>query len=297
MIDPRLKRVEAANIKAQEEELTSPEMVMLRNNKQHGYNYRQRKYGDWTENYEFYRDKISYNRLTQRQSVSLPLMKKSIKTYLRYIDSMPIIEFQALDNDEQSETFKNEYWKYLVDFNRMELQDIIDKKQVLIFGRSFAQWQVIDGKVVMTVQDPNDILVSRYTEPHNLHSSRFLIHTHIFEPISSLEKHPEYDKAAIERLKKWHADKMGLIKSKSNLDMLVKREQKLADLGVDDANSPILGETYVEVSLHFVFRDEFTEGETTYPSQIWLYVEVDDMEILMKKPLEEVIGATKDHYW
>lgn len=297
MIDPRLQKGKEPSTTSLTQELSSPELVMLRNNKQHGYNYRERKYGDWTENYEFYRDKVSYNRLTQRQSVNLPLMKKSIKTYLRYIDTMPIIEFQALDNNEQAEIFKNEYWKHIVDVNRMELQDVIDKKQVLLFGRSFAQWQIIDGKVVMTVQDPEDILVSRYTEPHNLHSSRFLIHTHIFSPLSSLDKNPGYDKEAIERLKKWHADKMGLIKSTTNLDMLTQRQEKLQSMGVTDAVTPILGETYVEVSLHFVFRDEFTEGETKYPSQIWLYVEVDDMEILMKKPLEEVIGVTKDHYW
>ena len=44
--------------------------------------------------------------------------------------------------------------------NKMEIQDVIDKKQVMLFGRSFGQWQVIDGKVVWTVQDPEDILVS-----------------------------------------------------------------------------------------------------------------------------------------
>jgi hypothetical protein len=279
-------------------ELTSPELVMLRNNKLHGYNYRFRKYNDWTENYEFYRDKVIYNRLTQRQSVNLPLMKKSIKTMLKYVDEMPILLFENLDNDKTAEIFKNEYWKYTVEQNKMEMQDIIDKKQVMLFGRSFDQWQVIDGKVVMTVQDPEDILVSRYTEPHNIHSSRFLIHTHIFVPLSTLDQHPGYDQDAVERLKIWHAGKLGLIKSTTNLNMLAMRQKKLTDMGVFDAHAPILGETYVELSLHFVFRDNATdENGKEIPTQIILYVEADNMQILMKKPLEEIMGTTSDHYF
>ena len=272
-------------------ELPSNELEMLRNNKLHGYNFRERKYKDWTENYEFYRDKVIYNRLTQRQSVNLPLMKKSIRTILRYVDNMPVLQFENLDNDKTAELFKNEYWKWTVEQNKMEMQDIIDKKQVLLFGRSFDQWQVIDGKVVMTVQDPEDILVSRYTEPHNIHSSRFLIHTHIFVPLSTLDQNPGYDMAAVKRLQEWHKEKMGLIKSTDNFDMLTQKQTKMADMGVSDAHEPVLGETYIELSLHFVFR------EVNGKSQIYLYVEADNQEILMKKPLEEVIGVTKDHFF
>jgi hypothetical protein len=45
--------------------------------------------------------------------------------------------------------------------------------------------------------------------------------------------------------------------------------------------------------LHFVYRKE--EGDTE--EQIYLYVEADDRNVLMKKRLEEVIGVTKDHYF
>lgn len=272
-------------------ELPSNELEMLRNNKLHGYNFRERKYKDWTENYEFYRDKVIYNRLTQRQSVNLPLMKKSLRTILRYVDNMPVLQFENLDNDKTAELFKNEYWKWTVEQNKMEMQDVIDKKQVLLFGRSFDQWQVIDGKVVMTVQDPEDILVSRYTEPHNIHSSRFLIHTHIFVPLSTLQQNTGYDQEAVKRLQDWHREKMGLIKSTDNFDMLTQKQTKMADMGVTDAHEPVLGETYIELSLHFVFR------EVNGKSHIYLYVEADNQEILMKKPLEEVIGVTKDHYF
>ena len=278
------------------EELTtpiSPELQMLLNNKESGYNYRQRRQDDWLENYTLYRDKVTINRLTQRQSVNIPLMKQTIRTLLKDVDDMPVLYFENIDNNKEAEVFKNEYWKYTVEQNHMDLQDIVDKRQVFLYGRSFDQWQIVDGKIKMTVEDPQDILVSRYCDPTNLHSSRFLIHTHIFKPLTEIEKNPDYDKQAIADLKKWYATEMGIIKVATNEEMALEKNKKMEDMGLIDAAQPILGETYVELTLHFVYRnDEDVDNE-----QLYLYVEADDQKILMKKPLEQVIGTTEDHYW
>ncbi|KKR98918.1 MAG: hypothetical protein UU51_C0035G0008 [Microgenomates group bacterium GW2011_GWC1_41_20] len=168
----------------------------------------------------------------------------------------------------------------------------MDKKQEWLFGRTFDQWQVVDGKIKMTVTDPQDILVDRYCDPYNLHSSRFLIHSHIFVPLSSLEKNQDYDQKKVAELKEWHATNQGLIKNVANQRMLTEKNRKMSNMGVPDVDNPILGEVIVELSLHFVFRKEGNEEE-----QIWLYVEADDQKILMKKRLEEVIGTTKDHFF
>lgn len=278
------------------------ELEMLRLNKKSGYEYRKRRQLDWDENYQLYRDKVKINRLTQRQSVNVPLMKQTIRTLLKDVDDMPVLYFENLDNDKEAEIFKNEYWKYTADQNYMELQDIVDKRQVFLYGRSFDQWQIVDGKVKMTIQDPYDILVSRYMDPFNLHSSRFLIHTHIFVPLSELEDNKDYDQEKVRELRKYFATKDGLIKSADNKRMLIEKNQRLSDLGVDDIDDPILGETYVELTQHFVFRsNEKSENEDgdeeTLDSQIFIYVEAEDMVILMKKPLEEVYGVTVDHYF
>lgn len=271
----------------------NPELELLRLNKTSGYNYRERRQDEWKENYTLYRDKVQINRLTQRQSVNLPLMKQTIKTLLKDVDDMPVLYFENLDNDKEKEVFQNEYWKYTADINRMELQDIVDKRQVFLFGRSFDQWQIIDGKIKMTIQDPQDLLVSRFTDPIDLNTSRFLIHCHIYVPLSSLDNNPDYDKEAVARLKLWAGTQQGIIKSATNKEMAVTKNEKMEDMGLTDVDSPILGETYVELSLHFVFRREPGENE----DQIYLYVECEDMEILMKKPLEEVIGKTQDNFW
>lgn len=278
--------------------LLDQEMQMLKNNRTSGYNYRYRRVPDWDENYSLYRDKVIINRLTQTQSANLPIMKGQIKTLLKDVDDMPVIYFENLNNDKQAELFKNEYWKWTVDINKMELQDIVDKRQVMLFGRSFDQWQIVDGRVKMTVQDPMVMLVSRYCDPFDLNSSRFLIHMHNFVPLTKLSQNPDYDKAAVAAIAQWTKTKNGLVKTAGNQQMLQEQNQKMIDMGVPDVQDPVLGETYVELTLHFVYRDDEKDKQgNVMPTQIFLYVECEDMKILMKKPLEEVIGVTKDHYW
>ena len=278
------------------EELTQldPELQMLLNNKQSGFNYRKRREEDWLENYTLYRDKVTINRLTQRQSVNIPLMKQTVRTLLKDVDDLPVLYFENLDNDKEKEIFQNGYWELTgdKDHNNFELLDIIDKRQVFLFGRSFDQWQIANGQIKVIIQDPQDILVSRYTDPTNIHTSRFLIHTHIFKTLAELENNPDYDQQAVKRLKTWYGTEMGIIKVASNQEMAVEKNKKMEEMGVPDVDSPVLGETIVELTMHFIKRQEKDEDE-----QIWLYVEVDDREIIMKKPLEEVIGTTEDHFW
>jgi hypothetical protein len=275
--------------------LSNPELELLKGNKQSGYNYVERRYDEWTENYTLYRNRVIYNRLTQRQTVNLPLMKMGLRSLMKDVDDLPVIELQNLDNDTEAEVFQNEYWKVCGDenHNNFEIKDIIDKKQVFHFGRTFDQWQIVNGWIKQTIINPKNILVSRYTETDNIHTSRFLIHTHIFVPLATLEDNPDYDKDEIKKLKTYYATQQGLIKAKDNFDMYTRSTQDMRDLGVEDVDQPILGETYIELSLHFIWKKR--EGGTE--EEIHLYVEADDMVILMKKPLEEVIGVTKDRFF
>jgi len=270
---------------------TSPELQMLLNNKKEGYEYRKPRDEDIRENYTLYHDKVQINRLLQRQSVNVPLMKQTIKTILKDIDDMPVMYFENIDNDKDQETFLNEYWKYTLLQNNADLQDIEDKKQELLCGRTFMQWQIIDGKVVFAVTDPQDILVSRYVKPSDLNTSRFLIHTNIYVPLSVLEADESYDKVAVSRIKDYCGTKLGLVKIASNSEMVAEKNRKLEDLGFSDTDSALLGETWIELALHFVYRPS-VNGE-----ELYLFVEAENQQILMKKPLEEVIGKTKDNYW
>ncbi len=273
--------------------LENPELEMLKNNKKAGFDYRERRQDDWDENYTLYRDKVQVNRLTQRQSVNIPLMKTQLRSLMKDVDDMPVIEFENLDNNKEAEVFKNEYWALTAEENKFEIQDIVDKKQVFFFGRSFAQWQIMDGKVKMTVIDPEDILVSPYTYPTDIHSSPFLIHTHIFVKLSDLENDAKYDQKAVARLKEFYQTDAGIIKQADNIGMMERRNNKRRDMGEQGIDNPTVGETYVELSLHFVKRREGEKADV----ENWLYVEADNMEILMKDTEEKVIGKTKDEYF
>src|SRR5258708_375241 len=137
----------------------------LHRNKQDGFFFQRRRHPQWTENYELYRDTVIVNRLTQRQSVNIPLMKETVKTILAGIDDDSKIEFEELDNDEQKQIFFNEYWNWTQDLNKLELKDIVDKKQVLLYGRSFWKMNIVDGAFNCEVLDPQDVLVDRYSDP------------------------------------------------------------------------------------------------------------------------------------
>lgn len=280
------------------------ELQMLLNNKEAGFNYKERREDDWRENYELYRDKVTINRLTQRQSVNLPLMKTTLRTILKDVDDMPIIEFENRDNDEQAEIFQNEYWKYTLECNNAEIQDIVDKKQDFFFGRTFKSIQVEDGKARFDVEDPEDILVDRFMNPYDIDSSRFLIHTHIFKPLSKLKENPDYDQQAIADLEEFFKSQMGIIKAQDNENSLQRKNEKMSNLGVSDVEDPVLGETYVELTMHRVFRakgEKWTDRDgkehTSEVEQIFHYVEAENMRILMKRPQEVIIGKTKDNYW
>ena len=274
-------------------DVRTPELIQLVGNKDDGYTYRQPRHAHWTENYTLYKDEVQVNRITQRQSVNVPMMKQQITSLLKDVDDLPVIYFEELNNDLEKQGFINEYWKFTGEYNNIELRDIVDKKQVFLFGRTFDQWQVVDGKIKQTIIDPQDILVSRFTDPADLHTSRFLIHTHIFKPLSELENDPKYDKDAIKRLKEYYKGDTGLKKISDNETMAVEKSEKLAALGLQNELNPDLGEVIVELNYHFVYDTK--EGDKE--EQLFLKIEADSQEIIYSKPLEEVIGVTEDHWF
>ena len=165
-----------------------PIMDMLSKNKQDAWDYRKRRDDDWIENYTLSRDKVIVNRLTQRQTVNLPIMKTVLKTLIKDVDDMPVLYFENLDDDKQAEIFKNEYWKLIGDenHNNFALQDVIDKREVFEFGRTYDQMQIANGMPFFGIVDSRDILVPRYNDPTNIDNNRYLIHTHIYVPLSVL---------------------------------------------------------------------------------------------------------------
>lgn len=268
-------------------------VTKLNLDKQGSYNFRRRRHPEWTDNYTLYRDKVQLNRLTQRQSVNIPLIKSTIKTLLKDIDDPPMLYFVNLDNNDQAEVFYNEYWKHCFDLNKTVIKDIVDKRQVMLFGRSFKHLNMMNGHFYWEVKDPQDVLVDRYVDPANLDSARHIIIEHNYQPLSSLRTNPRWDTAAVRRLQEFYSSDAGLNHANTNMMDYVEKQARMAELGVIDTMNPILGETYVEMVEHFTvaFNETLDEDEIIYS------VVADDREIMYQAPLEEVIGHTKDFYW
>lgn len=265
----------------------------LQNNKQDGYNFQERRHNPWKQTYILYRDRVVTNRITQRQSVNIPLMKQTIKTVLKDVDDMPVMYFENLDNMKDKEVFFNEYWNITSTRNKLKLKDIVDKKQVALFGRSFTQLNIEDGMIKFNIIDPQDILISRYTDPTDIDTSRYLIHQHIFKPLSVIKQNSSYDQNEVEKLVSHFSSRDGLIRASRNSESLNSKNDRMRIMGVDDIDSPILGETYVELNVHYVFEYD----EELKEDVIWVYVIAEDDYVLFSSRLEDMIGETDDNYW
>src|SRR5580700_10800344 len=90
--------------------------------------WRERRHPQWTTNYELYRDTVITNRLTQRQSVNVPNMKKTLKTYLTQTNWPVDNEYEDKGNDAQKELFLNAYWEACSDRLRLDILEEVDRK-------------------------------------------------------------------------------------------------------------------------------------------------------------------------
>ena len=48
-----------------------------RKEKQESRDFKERRFDQWKENYFLYRDKVTTNRLTQRQAINIPIMRET----------------------------------------------------------------------------------------------------------------------------------------------------------------------------------------------------------------------------
>ena len=265
---------------------------LISTSKEEGENFQERRRQDWRENYTLYRDKVIVNRLTQRQSVNVPMMKGVIRTLLSKVDEMPVLEFDNLDNDKQRELYFNEVWSITAKENRLKLKDLVDKKQVMLYGRSFKKLNVINGRFNFDIIDPHDILVSRYCDPTDIDSSDYVIQKHIFSTLSDIKENPMYDKSVVRELKKFFESEQGLITSSDNEEALREKNDRMRDMGLDDVDSPDIGQTIVELNEVFIKQwNDDTEQE-----EIVFAVTAQGM-VLYYEWLENVIGETVDNFW
>lgn len=257
------------------------------------YEYQKRRHEDWRDNYELNRDKVITNRLTQRQTVNVPLMKETLKTIESKTDEVADTLFENLSNNRERETFLNEYWALSMKRDNLVLKDAVHKKQVNLYGRSFRKLMVYGGHFHSEILDPHDVLIDRNADPTDIDgTARYVKHQNIYRSIGELKLNEFYDQGMVKKLEEQFATSAGLIKSQENAEAAQHKADRLRDMGVPDVENPAVGEAIVELSEHYV-----KIYNADYGCEEWWVVTKAEGKTLSCFPLEYIIGELEDHFW
>ena len=87
---------------------------------------------------------------------------------MAFVDDAPDLEFdemvdarteKELARKGDKEIVMKEYWWEFFRKQKVVLKDIVDKRQVGLYGRSFKKLNVVNGKPTMEIIDPQHILI------------------------------------------------------------------------------------------------------------------------------------------
>ena len=248
-----------------------------------------RKHNDWDDNYELYRNKVKTNRLTQRQAVNIPLMKETIKTLLSKIDDPPEVDWKELGGDEQKELFFQEIWNDFVKTNRLEIIDILDKKNVLLYGLSVKKLNIDEHGVMPDVLDIYDTTFDPLMKPYDLESARFIVHQNIFKSVREILASDKYTEEGKAGLRIWVDSKPGIVQSQLNKEQWELKQERLKSMGLDHKDFPLFagGDRIVNLTEHYHLM--WSNKEKKFEK--WVAVYADDKIELMHEYLEDLIGV------
>ena len=250
--------------------------------------YQERRHEDWRETYTLYRDKVITNRLIQRQSVNVPLMKETIKTVLSKTDEFPDIYFESLSGNKQAEIFWNEYWKWTLEEDNFEVKDMVDKKQEGLYGRSTIKLNLWDGRATFEVLEPYDVVFDRHADPADLdNTAMYMCHRNIYRSISALAANPSYKAEAVTALRTQYAQAMNLVKGEQTFQEAAQRNERMQDMGQWDTENPQVGETHVEVREHYMRLWDDTANKLRIKVRV---TAAGNMHVLMEGWLDELLG-------
>ena len=228
-------------------------MVKLQDEKKAGYELQKRKHEDWTDNYELFRNKVKTNRLTQRQAVNIPLMKETIKRLLSSIDDRPNVEWSEIGGDEYKKLVMQEIWNEHMRINNLELIDILDKKNVLLYGISAKKLNIDQQGVSCSVLDPYDLYIDPLTNSWDLSSARYLVHNNIFKTVRDILANEKYSKEGKEQIKVWVNTPQGIQQSEEARKEWEKKMERMKSMGISHGQFSYFagGDMLVNLTEHF----------------------------------------------
>lgn len=266
----------------------SDKMLKLTNEKKSAREFQLRKHPDWNENYELYRNKVKTNRLTQRQTVNIPLMKETIKTLMSKVDDAPEVDWQENSGDQMKEIIYQEMWDTNFLEDDLELKDILDKKNVFLYGVSTKMLNLKKDGVSIDVTDVYDIVVDPLMKPLNIETARFVIHQNIFRSLRDILVDERYTTEGKDQLKQWLATDRGIVQSAKNKQEWEKSMERLRSMGVYSEKFPMFAGGDVIVNLTQQFTNLWDAKKKEFVRHVIMYA--DDVIELMDETLMDAIG-------
>lgn len=205
----------------------NPKMSKLLDEKKSGRVFQDRKHPDWDENYELYRNKVKTNRLTQRQAVNIPLVKETVKTILAGIDDVPTVTWKEKSGDQMKEIIYQELWNDFVKRTKWELIDILEKKNVLLYGLTTKTLNVEDEGVCMYPRDVYDVIYDPLMNPLDIETARFIVHQNIFKTLREVLADERYSQKGKDELKDFMSSPKGMVISGQNKEEWEKKQARL----------------------------------------------------------------------
>lgn len=266
----------------------SEKITKLLNEKKAAREFQERKHLDWNENYELYRNRVKTNRLTQRQAVNIPLMKETLKTLLSKIDDAPAVDWQENSGDEMKTIIYQEIWNQNYKDQDLELKDVLDKKNVLMYGISTKKLNLDKKGVSIDILDVFDVTYDPLTKPFNVESARFIIHQNIFRALRDILVDERYTREGRSALKHWLATDKGIVQSGKNKIEWEKAQERLRAMGVQNDQFALFAGGDVVVNLTEHFTNIWNPKKKKFERRVVVYA--DDTIELSDDPLEEAIG-------
>ncbi len=254
----------------------------LGHEKRVAYKYQKRRHDAWVDIYGLYRNQININRLTQRQSINIPLMKETVRTIGSKINEVPDIDF----NDRAGDLDKNIVIEAMFDRvareDKLNLLDRADKKQENLYGRSHLELNIDptqDIPVRLGIVDTMDLLVDPETSPLDIDTAKYTIKTNIYRALNKLLRDPKVDPVAKSKLQA-HYDKKrqgGGTTPRWYREQMDKKNERLHMLGIADINDLVGYETVVPLDGHITYLWDKKVGD-----YVRYYVVVADESVVLR---------------
>lgn len=266
----------------------SEKMTKLLNEKKSAREFQVRKHVDWNENYELYRNKVRTNRLTQRQIVNVPLMKETIKTLLSKVDDAPDVEWIEKSGDEMKQIVYQEMWDTNFKSDDLEMKDILDKKNVFLYGLSTKMLNLVPESVQIDVLDVFDVVFDPMMHPLNIETARFIVRQNLFKPLREILVDKRYTKEGKDQLKRWLATDKGIVQSGKNKVEWERSVERLRAMGLQNEKFATFagGDVIVNCTEHYTQLWDTKDKE--FKRHVVVYA--DDVIELMDDLLVDCIG-------